>query len=194
MRPTSVSLLDRLRNAASDSPAWQRLQEIYLPLIHSWLLRVPGLGHEVDDLSQEVLVVLIRELPSFERRRDGAFRSWLRQITLNRIRAFQRTRRKRPLAGGGADVELLLAQLEDPASDIARQWDRDHDRHVFQKLLAIVKPDFAPATWQAFTRFALDGQPAARVADELGMSEREVIQAKYRILKRLRAEAGELID
>jgi RNA polymerase sigma-70 factor, ECF subfamily len=129
-----------------------------------------------------------------KRRRDGAFRSWLRQITLNRIRAFQKTRRKRPVAGGGVEVELLLTQLEDPASDIAQQWDRDHDHHVFQKLLAIVKPDFEPATWQAFTRFALDGQPAARVADELGMSEREVIQAKYRILKRLRAEAGDLID
>jgi RNA polymerase sigma-70 factor (ECF subfamily) len=192
--PTSLSLLDRLRKAGPDAPDWRRLQEIYLPLIRSWLRRVPGLGAEVDDLAQEILVVVVRELPSFERRRDGAFRSWLRQIALNRIRAFQKARRKRPLATGGDATDDLLAQLEDPTSDLARQWDRDHDRHVFAKLLAVVKPDFGSDTWKAFTRFARDGEPAGRVAEELGMSASAVMQAKFRILKRLRAEAGELLD
>jgi RNA polymerase sigma-70 factor (ECF subfamily) len=191
--PTSLSLLDRLRVAAPDAADWKRLQEIYLPLIRSWLRHVPGLGDEADDLAQEIFVVLFRELPAFERRRDGSFRAWLRQITLNRIRAFQKTRRKRPVAGADA-TDGLLAQLEDPASEPARQWDRDHDRHVFQKLLALVRGDFEPATWDAFTRFALDGRPAASVADELGMSESGVMQAKFRVLKRLREEAGELID
>lgn len=57
-----------------------------------------------------------------------------------------------------------------------------------------VQPDFAPATWLAFTRFALDGQPAARVAEELVLSESAVVQAKSRVLKRLREEAGDLMD
>ena len=136
----------------------------------------------------------MRELQSFERRRDGAFRAWLRQITVNRIRTFCKARRKQPLAGLGEGGQQLLSQLEDPNSDLARQWDQDHDQHVFQRLLAIVRPDFQPATWQAFTRFALDGQPAASVAEELGMSESAVVQSKFRILKRLREEAGELLD
>jgi hypothetical protein len=34
----------------------------------------------------------------------------------------------------------------------------------------------------------------ARVAQELGISEVAVMQPKFRVLKRLRAEAGELID
>src|SRR5262245_43809937 len=108
MGPISLSLLDRLRQAAPDAPEWRRLQEIYLPLIQSWLCRVPGVRHEADDLAQEVLVVLFRELPVFERRRDGAFRAWLRQITLNRVRAFQKARHRRGLAGG-AGMESLLA-------------------------------------------------------------------------------------
>ncbi len=89
---------------------------------------------------------------------------------------------------------MLLAQLDDPTSDLARQWDQDHDRHVFQKLLAIVEGDFEPGTWQAFTRFAVEGRPAAQVAGELGLTESAVVQAKFRILKRLREEAGELLD
>ncbi len=194
MNATSLSLLNRLRTAAPDAPDWERLHTIYFPLIRSWLLRLPGVNREAEDLAQDVLVILVRELPSFERRHDGAFRAWLRQITLNRIRAFQKTHRKRPVAGAGAEIDLLLTQLDDPTSDLARQWDSDHDKHVFDKLLALVQADFEPGTWQAFTRFALDAQPAARVARELGMSESAVMQAKFRVLKRLREEAGELIE
>jgi Sigma-70 region 2 len=46
-------------------PWRSRLQGIYLPLVSRWLGRVPGLGVEADDLSQEVLVVVIREIPRF---------------------------------------------------------------------------------------------------------------------------------
>jgi RNA polymerase sigma-70 factor (ECF subfamily) len=194
MNSTSLGLLDRLKNAKPDAAEWHRLQDIYLPLIRFWLARVPGLRDETDDLAQDVLVVLFRELPSFERRRDGAFRAWLRQITLNRIRTFCRTRQKRPRPGPGDETDQLLSQLADSSSELARQWDRDHDQHVLQKLLALVQGDFEPSTWQAFTRFTLDGLPAARVAQELGMSESAVVQARSRILKRLREEAGDLLD
>jgi RNA polymerase sigma-70 factor (ECF subfamily) len=194
MSTTSPSLLERLKRARPSSAEWRRLQDIYLPLIRSWLARVPGLGDEADDLSQEILLVLFRELPAFERRRDGAFRAWLRQITVNRVRAFRRARQKQPLAGLGPQAEHLLNQLADPASELARQWDQDHDRHVFHQLLAIVQADFEPGTWQAFTRFALDGHPAAQVAGELGTTESAVVKAKSRILKRLREEAGGLLD
>jgi hypothetical protein len=61
VNPTSLSLLQRLRTVAADAADWQRLHDLYLPLI----------------------------------------RSWLRQITVNRIRAFRRERRRRPLAAGG---------------------------------------------------------------------------------------------
>ena len=73
-----------------------------------------------------------------------------------------------------------------PRSELARERDQDHDRHVFQRLLSIVQADFQPTTWEAFRRFALDGLPAARVAEELGLTENAVLQAKSRILKRLR--------
>jgi RNA polymerase sigma-70 factor (ECF subfamily) len=189
---TSSSLLERLRGAPPDAPDWGRLHDLYRPLILAWLRRVPGLGDEADDLVQEVLAALVRGLPAFERRRDGAFRAWLRRITVHRIRASQKARRKQPLAG--RDFDGLLARLEDPAGDLARQWDQDHDRHVLQKLLALVKGDFDPATWEAFTRFALDGWNAASVAAKLKTTPPRVVQAKYRVLKRLREEAGELLD
>jgi hypothetical protein len=42
--------------------------------------------------------------------------------------------------------------------------------------------------------FVLDGASAAEVARELDMTEGAAVQAKFRILKRLREEVGELLD
>jgi RNA polymerase sigma-70 factor, ECF subfamily len=192
MTPTSVSLLDRLKAAGPAASDWNRLQGIYLPLISRWLSRVPGLGVEADDLAQEVFVVVIREIPRFQRQREGSFRAWLRQVTVNKVRTHRRRVHRRPAVSRDA-TDGFLNSLADPNGELAREWDLDHDRHVFEKLLAVVQPDFSSSTWEAFRRFAIDGLPAARVAEETGLSVNAILQAKSRILKRLREEAGELL-
>ena len=192
MNLTSVSLLDRLRAAGPAASDWNRLQGIYLPLIGRWLSRVPGLGVEADDLAQEVFIVVVHEIPRFQRQREGSFRAWLRQVTVNKVRTHRRRLRRRPAVGLDA-TDGFLDRLADPNSELAQEWDMDHDRHVFQKVLVIVQPDFSPTTWRAFQRFAVDGVPAARVAEEMGLSVNAVIQAKSRILKRLREESGDLL-
>jgi RNA polymerase sigma-70 factor (ECF subfamily) len=192
MNPTSLSLLDRLKVARPDASDWKRLNGIYLPLIQRWLGRVPGLGDESADLAQEVLIVVFREVPRFARQREGSFRAWLRRVTVNRIRNYRRKRHRRP-AVGLDPADSFLERLSDPNDDLAREWDRDHDKHVVQELLAIVQPDFNPTTWEAFQRFGVDGVPAGRVDEELGLSDNAVILAKSRVLKRLREEAGDLL-
>lgn len=192
MNTTSVSLLDRLRVARPDDGDWRRMHDIYLPLIRRWLGRVPGVQDEAADLAQEVLIVVVRELPWFERRREGSFRAWLRQVTVNRLRTSRRQQR-RGRASDMEDAQRFLDGLADPHSELSRQWDIEYERHVFQKLLEIVRPDFSARTWQAFQRFAIEQRSAAEVAAELGLSENAVLQAKSRILRRLREEAGELL-
>jgi RNA polymerase sigma-70 factor (ECF subfamily) len=191
--PTSVSLLDRLRAAGPDDADWLRLQEIYLPLIRSWLGRVPGLDRDADDLAQEVFLVVVRELPRFQRQREGSFRTWLRRVTVNKVWSQRKQHRRRHDDGRDA-TDVYFEQLTDPHCDLAREWDREHDQHVFQKLLAIVQPDFSPTSWEAFHQFAQLGSPAAQVAEQLGLSVNAVLQAKSRILRRLREEAGNLLD
>jgi RNA polymerase sigma-70 factor (ECF subfamily) len=193
VNPTSVSLLDRLRMDRPDAADWRRLQDIYEPLIQRWLGRIPGLGHEADDMIQEVFVIVLREIPRFDRRREGSFRTWLRQIAVNQVRTHRKKQHRRPIVGLDP-ADGFLDRLADPTSELALEWDLDHDRFVFQKLLALVQPDFSPTTWQAFHKFALDGLPAAQVANELNLSENAVLQAKSRILRRLREEAGDLLD
>jgi len=188
MSETSASLLERLR-AQPDAVSWKRLVDLYTPLLQGWLRRDMVPAADVDDLVQEVMEVLVRELPSFHYDPGrGSFRGWLRTITLNRLRMFWRARRTRPLATGDSNVSRKLDELEDPHSALSQLWDREHDRHVARRVLELIEGEFEPATWRAFQRVALDGASAAAVATELGLSLNAVYLAKYRILKRLHQE------
>jgi RNA polymerase sigma-70 factor (ECF subfamily) len=193
MAVTSFSLLERLRQRP-DADGWRRLVELYLPLIQGWLRRHGVAPADADDLAQEVLTVVVRELPQFQHnQRAGAFRTWLRTITVHRVRDFWRGRKLRPAAGDEA-FGTLLDQLEDPHSAPSAQWDREHDHHVARRLMELVRPEFGTKTWRAFERTALDGARAAEVAAELHMSVNAVLIAKSRVLQRLRAEARGLTD
>jgi RNA polymerase sigma-70 factor (ECF subfamily) len=166
---------------------------VYRPLIRRWIGRIPGLGHEVDDVSQEVFRVLVREIPRFDRQREGSFRAWLRRVTANRVRVYLR-QRHRQIGAQAVQTDSFLDQLADSNSLLARQIDKEHNDHVCNELLSAVRSDFTQATWDAFRQFAVDGRPAAEVARELGLTVNAVVKAKSRVLKRLRQEAAGFLD
>ena len=190
---TSVSLLERLRTAGDDS-AWRRLDDIYRPLIQRWLRRDPKLGAEADDIVQDVMHVLVRELPGFQRQRNGSFRRWLRTITGHRVLAHHRARQKGPRALGAPMEECPLAQLSDPNSELSLLWDQEHDQHVLRRLLELVEPQFEACSLTAFRRVVFEQIPPTQVAADLGLSINAVLLAKSRILSRLRQESEGLID
>jgi RNA polymerase sigma-70 factor, ECF subfamily len=191
MSVTSISLLDGLRQQPSDS-AWQRLVDLYTPLIRAWLKRYSVRHQDVEDLVQDVLAVVVRKVPDFQRNPQvGSFRRWLRNITCNCLRDFWRAQRYRP---GGNRFAHILDQLEDTGSALSKRWDHEHDAHVTQRLLAMIRPRVQAKTWQAFQRVALEGAPVDQVADELAMTVNAVFIAKSRVVHLLRQEGRGLLD
>jgi RNA polymerase sigma factor (sigma-70 family) len=193
MAVTSATLLQRLRDPR-DAEAWGRLNDLYAPLIRLWAERLGVRGADADDLVQDVLAVVVRRFPEFVHpERPGAFRGWLRAIAANCARDAWRARRLTPQAPGGTDFGSYIARLEDPADDLAREWDREHDIHVTRRLLDRIKPDFEAQTWLLFQQFVLDGRSADEVAKGNGATPNAVYIAKSRVLARLREEAGGLV-
>jgi RNA polymerase sigma-70 factor (ECF subfamily) len=195
MYPTRQSLL--LRAQTGDEKAWQDLVGLYRPLIVGWLRRQGIRPHETDDLSQDILLTVVKGLPAFSHSgRRGAFRCWLRTIMRARLSEFWdrfwKSRDRPP--DGAIDPEGVLRQLEDPNSDLSRRWDGEHDHYVLRCLLDLMEVEFEPSTMRAFRRLALDGAPGAEVARELGLSVGAVYVARSRVLKRLREEAEGLLD
>lgn len=194
MQTTSVSLLERLAQDG-DNADWQRLITLYKPFIEKIVRGYPALASHAEDVAQEVMLVLMRELPVFQRQRAGSFRTWLRGVTVNQLRKSLRQNKRSPVAAGDLpQLEEQLAQLADPMSVVAKNWDDEHDRAVLARVMEIVKNDFQPQTWQAFELYAIREQPPAQVADELGISINSVLLAKSRILRRMREEAAGLVD
>jgi len=194
MENTSLTLLNRLRQA-NDVDAWQRLFGLYQPLLIVWLRKYDVQSADADDLAQDVLVSVSKNLVSFDHNgRSGAFRTWLRRILVNRLRTFWRSRDRRPPTQGNSRFEERLAELEDEASAMSQMWNRQHDLYVLKKLLELSRPGFSPETWLAFTRVALHGERPDFVAKEIGMSLNAVFIAKSRVLSKLRAEAAGLVN
>ena len=191
---TSLSLLARVQQSPAES-GWRELCELYEPLLRRWLRRYGLSGHEADDLVQDVLVVVTREVSRFEHNaRPGAFRGWLRTILVHRLKDYWRKRDRQATPGGGTQALARLQELEDDASGLSRQWDREHDRHVLQRLLARLEPRFNAETFEAFRRVVLGREEPQHVAAELGLSPNAVYIAKSRVLRELRREVEGLVD
>jgi RNA polymerase sigma-70 factor (ECF subfamily) len=184
----------RLRDDPADQAAWQRVDDLYRPLIRRWLLRDPGLQGDLDDVVQDVMTFLIRELPGFQRRRNGSFRCWLREITVRRLQAYCRQRTRQPRGQGGPREGSPLHDLSDPSSRLSRLWDEEHNRYVLHRLLALIEPQFEDRSLTAFRRLVFDGVSPAQVAEELNSTVGAVLVAKSRVLRRLREEAAEFLD
>jgi RNA polymerase sigma-70 factor (ECF subfamily) len=190
---TSTSLLDRLRQAP-DGESWRRLDDLYRPLIRRWLQRDPVLSADAEDIAQEILSVVCRELSGFERRKTGSFRKWLRTITAYRVKGYLRARHSRPQALGLEADQGPLSQLADDRSELAQRWDQEHNEHVVRQLLDMIAVEHNDTHVRAFRRVVLDEVAPAVAAEELGVSVNVVLLARSRILQRLRALGKDLLD
>lgn len=190
---TPPSLLNRLREHPDDADAWRRFDDLYRPLLQTWLRRYAVQPQDADDLVQQVLEVVVREMPGFHYEpAKGRYRAWLRSILVNQLRGFWRSQQSRPKADSKF-FDRILEELEDENSDLSRLWEQEHDQHVSRRLLALIEPDFSPTTWQAFRRL-MDGAKAKKVAADLGISVNAVYLAKSSVIKRLREEIEGLTD
>lgn len=188
---TSLSLLDRARER--DEEAWQRLVALYGPLVGSWCRRSGLSAEDTNDLVQDVFASVAGHLATF--RRDGAngtFRGWLRVITRNKIRDHIRRNVDQPDAAGGSTARLQLEQVAQIDDD--EEQDRREVASVYARGLDLIRSEFETKTWSAFWQLAVEGQSASDAAESLQMSIGAIRQAKYKVLRRLRMELGDLID
>ena len=174
------------------SDAWPDLLDCYQPLIEKWARRFDNTGNDVSDITQDVLCALVEQLPNFEHNgRTGAFRNWLRTITVNRIRQHwdrqAKHRTKQNLVS-----EESLQQFADPNSELSDQWNQEHDSRVLNQLLDSIKTEFDATTMSAFCRFTLKNEPASSIAKDLQVSANQIYKYKFRVVRRLKEMAGTL--
>jgi hypothetical protein len=82
---TSLSLIDRVR--ARDAEAWQRLSQLYGPLVYRWARQAGLQANDAIDLAQEVFGAVSAGINNFRHDRPGdTFRGWLWGVTNNKLK------------------------------------------------------------------------------------------------------------
>jgi RNA polymerase sigma-70 factor (ECF subfamily) len=182
---TRASLLVRLRDP-EDRTAWQQFVELYGTLVYGFARQRGLQDADAADLTQEVFLAVARAAGRWQYDpRRGTFRGWLYGVTRNKAAKFLRRRRGQPVGSGDTAAHGRLAQQPSPEPDPQDAWEQEYRRQLFRLSAAQVRDSFTPTTWQAFWRTAVEGQGAASVAAELGLSVGAVYVARSRVLARL---------
>lgn len=193
---TSCSLLERAK--VRDPAAWQKLTNVYSPLVYQWCRHAGLQTSDAADIVQEVFRSVAGAVDGFRRDRPSdSFRGWLWTITKNKIRDLFRRRGDQPIAQGGTAAQVKLRDLPGEAPEDSDETSRLAVRtNLARRAMSVMQDNFEERTWRAFWQAAVEHQPAADVAQDLGISVAAVYMAKSRVLRRLREELDglDLID
>jgi RNA polymerase sigma-70 factor (ECF subfamily) len=182
---TRASLLLRLRDP-QDAAAWSEFVDLYAPLIYHYARKQGLQDADAVDLSQEVFSAVAAAVGQLEYDPGrGSFRSFLFTIVWRRLSNWRRAQRCRPRGSGDSAMQWLLEQCAAPAAEES-EWEKQWQRRVFAWACEQVRRQVTEATWQAFWRTAIDGQPGKQVAAELGLSVAAVYLARSRVVARLK--------
>lgn len=188
---TSISLLDRVKSG--EESAWERMVTLYYPLVYQWCACKGLQPNDCVDVAQEVFVAVAKHITRFRRetQRDS-FCAWLRTIAASKMKDHWRRHDKQAHSLGGSEARRWLSEVPAAASnESAVPASVDEEAIVVRAALDALSVEFEPRTWKAFWRVTVDGQPAAHVAEELGMTCNAIYLAKSRVLRRLREELEE---
>ena len=143
MDSTSVSLLRRLHTDEKEI-AWERFVELYAPLIYHWTLRAGLSGDDAADCVQNVLKVLVDQLPTFIYDPKKNFRAWLRTVTVNKCRDTLRH-------NATVVQSAIRLGLEDAVSadGVELFTDQEYHRSLVHRAMELMQTEFEPKTWQA---------------------------------------------
>ncbi|MCG8652301.1 MAG: RNA polymerase sigma factor [Pirellulales bacterium] len=182
---TRASLILRLGNPADDL-AWTEFLQIYEPMLFRLASRWGLQENDVVEVVQETLLAVANSVAEFQGRdHAGAFRGWLAAITRHKLADHLAKRSKQQTGTGDSEVHRWLDQQADRSSSES-VWDWQSKQQIFAWAAERVRKQVNPATWEAFHRTNVLGQPVAKGAEDLGMRGGMVYVARSRVMARLR--------
>lgn len=194
---TRYTLLSRLEDRG-DQDSWREFFDTYWRFIYSVALKSGLTEAEAEDVVQETVISVARDIHKFKRDRSmGSFKGWLRNLTRWRI-ADQF--RKRTYAGREDESKSSeniprpdVEDIPDPAGEDAESvWEEEWQTNLLNAAMETVKHRVKEEHYQIFDLYVLKHWPARTVADILGVNVGMVYLVKYRLAALLKKEVRRL--
>ncbi|XZE54181.1 RNA polymerase sigma factor [Planctomycetaceae bacterium SH139] len=179
----------------NDSPAWDRIIEIFGPSVYQWCRR-SGLGAtDAATLTQAVFRSAYAGLADFESDGRGAgFRHWLLDITISMLVEFIGSK-------NSASKKPSKQMARDGCNELADQlglriYQQRHRENVLRVRRAIhcFREEFPSHTWQAFWRASAGNEQISKISASLDMSNAAVCASRSRVMRVLRETLAGLVE
>ncbi len=167
--PTRYSLLSRLQNW-DDQESWKNFFDTYWRLIYSIALKSGLTEAEAQDVVQETIICVAKDINKFKRDRQfGSFKGWLRNLTRWRIADQFRKREPNAVESNVSSNENNslpeLAEIPDPVGDgLAAIWEEEWQSNLMESALERIKRRVKEEHYQMFDLNVIRQWPAAKVA------------------------------
>ena len=191
--PTRSSLLQRLKAWDNDAD-WRVFFETYQRSIHGLAMKC-GLTHaEAEEVVQETMVAVARQMPEFEYDRSvGSFKGWLFTITRRAVGKQLSKRVRNPsIPAGGPEAPPELELLPDTTPGFDQRWEEDWRQNLIDIAMDRVRRQISPKQFQMFDLYVHQHLPMERVTQLLNVSSARVYMAKVRVTRAIRREVAEL--
>src|SRR4051794_31108717 len=165
---TSASLLGRLGGNPSDGVAWGEFVARYGRKIYLWCRHWGLQEADAQDVTQNVLLKVARQMQTFRYDPGKSFRGWLKTIAHAAWCDWLDDRRRAGQGSGDTAVLRQLATLEG-RDDLAQRLEAEYDQELLEAASARVRLRVEPHTWEAFRLLAFEGLSGAETAERLGM-------------------------
>lgn len=195
--PTRQSLLSRLKDW-DDKASWRDFFNTYWKLIYSVGVKAGLTEEEAQDLVQETMLSVAKQMPSFRYDpKQGSFKAWLMKIIHRRLTDYWR---KRPPWA----AERQSIRNETPGTSTTNQipapsgfsmetvWDEEWQKNLVGAAMENVKRKIAPRQYQIFDLYVIKEWTVRDVTRTLHVSAAQVYLAKLRVSRLVQAEIRRL--
>lgn len=143
---------------------------------------------DTDDIVQEALLAVFLHMPEFERQRRGAFRSWMKVITLRAWHSQLRRRMRTVEPSRLSDLQEsnLFGQILPSNIDLLKLLDRIADEEILELAILRVRQKVSDQVWDIFESVEIRDIPIAIVAELRGLTSTAVRVSNFRVRKLLR--------
>jgi RNA polymerase sigma factor (sigma-70 family) len=191
--PTRYSLLSRLQDW-DDQESWKDFFDTYWRLIYSIALKSGLTEAEAEDVVQETVICVAKDIDKFRRdRRLGSFKGWLRNLTRWRVADQLRKREPNLLSedpsSDGNPTSTEPSEIPVPVdAELEKVWEAEWQSNLTKRALERVRGRVKEEHYQMFDLNVLREWPANQVARTLDVNIAQVYLAKHRILALLKKE------
>jgi RNA polymerase sigma-70 factor (ECF subfamily) len=191
--PTRASLLERLKDWQNDS-SWRDFYEAYKKLIYGVAIKHGLTNEEAEDVVQETMLIVARQMPSFKYdRKVGSFKAWLFKTTRWRIAS---QLRKRGLVAGSdpvsdddaSEIPVPEEMIDRAGIDTQALWDAEWSKSMLNAAIAKVRRHLDPQKYQIFDFYVNKQFSPEKIAKFFSIPVSQVYLAKHRVTEMIKEE------